>query len=89
VPDLSIIDDLKCEMIAISLPCCNLKDIQEFDEWFHRKPDEHLHHFNATSLEATMKHYGWNAIAESYHEDIIRKRTVPGGKNILSMAFIR
>lgn len=91
IPDLSFIKELHTETVVISLPWCHL--LTEGVEWFetkykHFKPDEHLHHFNEHSLAALMSHYGWQSIALSSHEDIVRK-SAHGLKNILSMAFKR
>lgn len=91
IPDLSFIEHLLCDTVVMSLPNCHYftKGKQWFDEKYkHRKPDEHLHHFNAMSLENTMRHYGWKVIAIATFEDIIRKST-HGSSNILSMAFKR
>lgn len=89
--DLSFVKDLPVETIVLSLPYCHL--ITEGKEWFdnnyhHRKPDEHLHHFNEFSLQALMCSLGWKTIAVSGHEDIVRKSR-HGLQNILSMAFKR
>lgn len=90
-PDLEFVRDLPCETVVISLPWCHL--ITEGLSWFntlykHRKPDEHIRHFNPISLAALMDHYGWSEVARSNHEDIIRSST-HGKENILSMAFKR
>lgn len=105
IPDLSFVAELKCERICLSLPHCHFlyddertngyfskhqKDL--FDDWHHRKPDEHLHHFNVESLRSFMHSFGWSMIAHSKHEDIIRKgygHPQIQGWNILSAAFKR
>lgn len=91
IPDLSFVKQLPFETVVVSLPCCHFHT--EGREWFdsnykHRKPDEHLHHFNRLSLANLMAHYGWKAVACSGHEDIVRK-SLHGLQNILSMAFKR
>ena len=91
VPDIySLLKDIDCETICISLPWChyNREGLDWFDTWKHRKPNEHLHHFNPYSLRNLLREYGFNQVAVSYHEDIVRKGT---GKlhNILSMGFRR
>lgn len=103
VADLTFLKDLQCQTVVISLPFCHFHDRGK--EWFdtnyrHRKPNEHLHHFDEKSLSATMKIYGWRAVATSVRgfsggikrfaseEDIIRTN----GKdieNILTMGFKR
>jgi hypothetical protein len=94
VPDLSFVRDLPCKMVVISLPWCHYAALgqQWFDnEYYHRKPSEHLHHFNYESLEAFMKSCGWNKVADSDHEDIVRKPRYSNKhiSNILTMAFKR
>lgn len=90
-PDLSFIADLQCETICLSLPYCHI--LTEGKTWFdekypHRKPDEHIRHFNEISLGALMDSYGWKTVSVSGHEDVVRK-SVHGLQNILSMAFKR
>lgn len=90
-PDCSFLKDLQTETICISLPYCHFHT--EGLRWFefgyhHRKPDEHIRHFNPWSLANFMKQYGWHSVAESDHENYIRKG-LNGLQNILSMAFKR
>jgi hypothetical protein len=90
-PDLSFVRDLPYETICLSLPYCHI--MTEGKEWFsnnykHRKPDEHIRHFNEHSLSAMMDSLGWRTVAVSGHEDIVRK-SAHGLQNILSMAFKR
>lgn len=91
IPDLSFIKDLPHETMCISLPYCHF--LTEGKDWFendyaHRKPDEHLHHFNELSLSFLMDSLGWKAVSIANHEDGIRK-SKHGLWNILSMAFKR
>lgn len=90
IPNLNLLARLNCDTVCFSVPNCIPKSVEDFDSWYHRKPDEHLHHFNHNSLMSIMYRYGWLCVAVSYHEDIIRKReTQRGIPNILSMAFGR
>lgn len=91
IPDLDFLRDVPYQTICLSLPYCHF--LTEGKAWFdehyiHRKPDEHIRHFNEHSLRAMMDHYGWRTVAISGHEDIVRKST-HGLQNILSMAFKR
>ena len=91
IHDLSFVKTLPCHTLVISLPYCHYFTAGK--EWFddqykHRKPNEHVHHFDRNSLQRCMQHYGWTAIAVSTHEDIVRKST-HGLPNILTMAFKR
>lgn len=90
-PSVNFVRELPCETLVVSLPHCHF--LTEGKDWFdneypHRKPDEHIRHFNAISLSAMMASYGWKTISISGHEDIIRK-SAHGRQNILSMAFKR
>lgn len=96
IHDLSFVKDIPAKMVVISLPWCHWADIDLdemnvwFSEWRHRKPNEHVHHFNRVSLAHFMKSMGWEAVATSYHEDVVRQ--AKGGEfepNILTMAFKR
>jgi len=89
--DLSFVKMLPCHTVVISLPYCHFHTVGQ--EWFdneykHRKPNEHLHHFDRSSLKRFMQSQGWHEVAVSTHEDIVRKSnsTLP---NILTMAFKR
>jgi hypothetical protein len=92
VPDLdAVLSAIDCETICISLPWCHYHrdGLQWFDTWKHRKPNEHLHHFDADSLTQLLAKHGFtNRRALSFHEDIVRKGDgrLP---NILSMGFRR
>lgn len=86
IPDLSFIKDLKCETLVVSLPWCINEPVFFNKHYKHRKPDEHLHHFDCVSLSEFMSSMRWRTITVSNHEDIIRKSPGPW-KNILTMAF--
>lgn len=92
VPDLSFLGTLWATTLVISLPYCHFPSSEQqgwFDQaYIHRKPDEHLHHFNAHSLAKTMQKYWWEDVAWSYHEDIVRT-SKHGRENILTGAFKR
>ena len=86
-PDIEFIKDLKCKYAIISLPWCyNGLDDTWFTNWKHRKPDEHLYHFNEKSLEKFMNRQGFKMINYCNIEDKIRidKTLTP---NILTGCF--
>lgn len=90
--DLSFLHDIPAKTMCVSLPYCHF--LTEGKEWFdnkyhHRKPDEHIRHFNEHSLAQLMDFYGWRTMAISNHEDIVRKPKEPTLQNILAMAFKR
>lgn len=80
------IKNLKTDYIVISLPHCHYISDEWFSKWKHRKPDEHLWHFNKDSLIKFMDEIGYNPISISNIEDTIRK---PEGElsNILTGIF--
>lgn len=89
--DIDFLASLPQETLCVSLPYCHFRnkncDEAWFASWKHRKPNEHIRHFDEDSLERTMRQYGWVMVALSFHEDIIRKGA--DSPNILSMAFRR
>lgn len=71
--DLSFINNLKCKYICISVPECHYFSDKWFDLWKHRRENEHLFHFNKTSLDKFMLENNYNNINSTNVEDIIRK----------------
>jgi len=71
--NIEFVKDLKCTYVIISLPWCTqgLND-SWFSSWKHRKPDEHLYHFNDTSLLTFMNRQGYDVINYNNVEDKIR-----------------
>jgi len=85
--DIEFVKDLKAKYVVISLPwCTNGLDETWFKNWKHRKPNEHLFHFNEISLETFMKSQGFKMINFCNLEDNIRvdKTLTP---NILTACF--
>jgi len=86
--DIFIIDKLKCKYIMISVPWCHYFSKEWFESWVHRKPNEHLWHFNDKALISFFESYGYKCIHKSNFEDSIRKReTFNNSENILSCVF--
>ena len=84
--DIYFLNALKCNYIVISLPWCHYFDDDWFENWKHRKPDEHLWHFNSTSLTRFMKSQGFVTINITDIEDSIRKHGF-SYSNILTGVF--
>ena len=85
--NIEFVKDLKCKYVIISLPWCGIGDDDEwFRNWKHRKPDEHLYHFDEQSLIRFMKRMGFECINYTNLEDKIRvdKKYNP---NILTGCF--
>lgn len=86
--DISFVKDLKCNYVVISLPWChhNIAGDEWFENWKHRKPDEHLWHFDDFSLTLFMEENGYEIVSINNVEDIIRK-PIDGYNNILTGIF--
>ena len=84
--DISFVKDLKCNFLYISVPWCHYFSDEWFKNWKHRRPDEHLWHFNEKSLEAFMKEMGYDLFDYSNVEDLIRT-TSESYSNILTGIF--
>lgn len=87
--NIDFVKDLKSKYVIISLPWCHngLND-EWFSNWKHRKPNEHLFHFNEKSLEMFMNRQGYKLLNYCNLEDNIRidKNSTP---NILTASFIK
>jgi len=70
--DINFLNKLNCSYISISLPECHYFNDDWFFNWKHRRPNEHLWHFNKESLVEFMKSQGFELINISNIEDIIR-----------------
>tara|TARA_R110000822_G_scaffold1158_2_gene5193 strand:+ start:8547 stop:9185 length:639 start_codon:yes stop_codon:yes gene_type:complete len=82
--DISFVANLNCNFVSISLPWCHYHSDEWFKNWKHRRPDEHLFHFNEHSLNEFFKQCGFERVSHSNIEDTIRK---DGDQNILSAVF--
>ena len=84
--DIYFLNKLKCKYIYITLPWCHYFDDEWFKNWYHRKPNEHLWHFNDKSLINFFKEQGYTNININNFEDAIRKNNLPYS-NILGGLF--
>jgi len=85
--DISFVKNLKAKYIVISLPNCHYFSDEWFETWKHRKPNEHLWHFNEKSLSQFMNEMGFNTLNLSNIEDILRINNETYS-NILTGIFI-
>lgn len=84
--DIDFVKDLKCSYVCISVPHCHYKSDEWFENWKHRRPNEHLWHFDCRTLKTFMYRMGYEIVSYSNLEDTIRKN----GKeetNILTCIF--
>jgi len=84
--DISFVKQLNCNYICVSVPECHYFSDEWFYSWKHRRPDEHLWHFNAESLIKFMVNCGFSLINYTNLEDIIRDNGEPYS-NILTAIF--
>ena len=84
--DIEFVKDLKCNFVCISVPYCNYKDDEWFKNWKHRRPNEHLWHFDQYSLDNFMARMGYKIVSGSNIEDTIRKNE-DEKYNILTCVF--
>jgi hypothetical protein len=87
-PDIYEIRRLKAKFVCVSLPWCHYFSDQWFETWKHRKPNEHLWHFDDASLPRFMADIGYECINLCNVEDTIR-RSDGDWKNILTGVFRR
>ena len=84
--DIDFVKDLNTKYVCISVPDCHYFRDEWFDTWKHRKPDEHLWHFNEASLNKFMDRMGYDTINTCNLEDITRKNN-ESYTNILTGIF--
>jgi hypothetical protein len=85
--NINIINKLNCDYIFISVPWCHYNSDEWFLNWHHRRPNEHLWHFNDKSLLNFFKENGFENIYLGNFEDTIRKNPNDIQPNILSAIF--
>jgi len=88
--DISFVKTLDVNYVFISVPWCHNLSDEWFMNWYHRRENEHLYHFNDTSIVNFFNECGYDCIYKGCFEDIIRKNsTLNGLPNILSCVFVR
>lgn len=75
IHDLSFLRHLKASQIVVTVPYCHAgkQGWEWFRRWKHRKPDEHVHHWDAVSLITTLRAHGWTALFADSPEDCTRR----------------
>lgn len=88
--DIYAIKSIRTDYIFISVPWCHFCSEEWFLNWYHRKENEHLFHFNDKALVAFFKECEYECVYLGCYEDAIRKNPALQGKsNILSGLFKR
>lgn len=85
--DINIISKIRCNYVMISIPWCTYKSKEWFEKWHHRRPNEHLWHFDDKSLISFFKENNFECIHMSNLEDTIRQNDKCKPKNILTCIF--
>jgi hypothetical protein len=83
---IDFVNDLRTSYLCVSVPWCHYLSDAWFRNWKHRKPDEHLWHFNDDSLRRFMSRMGFELLNYCNMEDAIKK-TGEDHPNILSAIF--
>jgi hypothetical protein len=71
--EIEFVSKIDTKYVFISLPWCHNHSDEWFENWKHRRPNEHLYHFNDKSLKTFMKRMGYECMIISNFEDVIRK----------------
>lgn len=72
--DIDFVKNLDCNYILITLPWCHYDSDEWFLNWKHRRPNEHIWHFNKDSLCKFFTDMGYEHISIGVpFEDTIRK----------------
>jgi hypothetical protein len=80
---------VRAKFVVVSVPWFHpFSNEQWFENWKHRRPGEHLWHFNSATLSSAFEGMGMKSIYCGNPEDEIRKPT-DGLPNILTMVFAR
>jgi hypothetical protein len=90
MPDLGFVRRLRARKVVVSLPWCHWRaeGAEWFMAWKHRKPGEHLWHFEPTSLQRLFAHAGYRMASCGHPEDAVRK-PVDCLPNVLTCVFRR
>lgn len=81
-----VLTNLHTQRVVISLPWCHAhaNGLEWFKTWKHRRPGEHLWHFDAESLRDFLWQYEFNTVYIGNPEDAVRRPT-DGLPNILTV----
>lgn len=85
---IDFVKDLNTKYVYISVPWCHYTSDEWFKNWYHRRENEHIYHFNKEALLQFFDDCGYDCLYTGSHEDIIRfNPAVHPLPNILSGIF--
>ena len=88
--DITVIKNLDTKYIFISVPWCHYISDEWFQNWYHRRENEHLYHFNEAALIKFFDECGYDCLYTGCFEDCIRiNPAVKPYQNILSGLFVK
>ena len=81
---------LHAEWVMVSVPWCpSFTRLGGFMEWKHRRPGEHLWHWNRGTLDAFFKRLCYRPVMHSSFEDEYRPHPEQADPNILTALYRR
>ena len=86
--DITFIKELNCKYVYVSVPWCHYLNDEWFENWRHRREDEHLWHFDDKSIIKFFNEMGYELLNKSNVEDTIRKHENTL-ENILTCIFYK
>lgn len=85
-----VVRTLGARWLYVSLPECHYPDNPDwFMRYYHRRPGEHLFHWNRQGLDEWMGHLGYRPVLHAWHEDRIRTPYDPTLPNVLTAIYQR
>ena len=86
--NIDFVKDLNTKYVYISVPWCHYLSDEWFRDWYHRRKNEHIYHFNKDALLKFFDECGYDCLYTGSHEDVIRfNPAVHPLPNILSGVF--
>lgn len=91
LPDpAGVVQALSPTWVMVSVPWCHYPDKPDwFMGWRHRRPGEHLHHWNRATLDAFFAGLGYSPLMHSSFEDQYRPHPDQPEPNVLSAIYRR
>ncbi len=70
--DIEFVGALRTRFVVVTVPWCHYVDDEWFRRWRHRRPGEHLLHFDDASLTSVFEARGFRRIYLGSPEDVVR-----------------